>query len=84
MADQPHTSLSNLADLSPAERRVADLMAKGLSNRGIADRLVVTERAVEKRMQDVLWKLTGLLHDTKPEVNRRVLAVLAYWEAARG
>jgi DNA-binding NarL/FixJ family response regulator len=38
-----------LAALTPREREVLQLMAEGRSNHGIAERLVVTERAVETR-----------------------------------
>src|SRR3954463_15826509 len=37
-----------LADLTPREREVLELMAEGRSNGAIAERMVVTERAVEK------------------------------------
>ncbi|HXU96800.1 MAG TPA: response regulator transcription factor, partial [Jiangellaceae bacterium] len=37
-----------LAQLTPREREVLELMAEGTSNQGIADRLVITLRAVEK------------------------------------
>jgi DNA-binding NarL/FixJ family response regulator len=36
-----------LAALTPREREVLQLMAEGRSNHGLAERLVVTERAVE-------------------------------------
>jgi DNA-binding NarL/FixJ family response regulator/class 3 adenylate cyclase len=64
-----------LADLTPREREVLELMAEGLSNQALAERLVVTERAVEKHVTSIFGKLrlpaTG-------ETHRRVLAVLAY------
>jgi DNA-binding NarL/FixJ family response regulator len=37
-----------LAELTPREREVLELMAEGRSNQGIADKLVITLRAVEK------------------------------------
>jgi DNA-binding NarL/FixJ family response regulator len=67
-----------LSELTPREREVLGLMAEGLSNNAIAERLVVTERAVEKHVTSIFAKLrlppTG-------ETHRRVLAVLAYMRA---
>jgi DNA-binding NarL/FixJ family response regulator len=50
-------------------------MAQGRSNQGIANELVVTERAVEKHVTSIFGKLR-LPHAT--EDHRRVLAVLTY------
>jgi DNA-binding NarL/FixJ family response regulator len=63
------------AALTPREREVMELMAEGRSNRAIAAKLVVTERAIEKHVGNVFEKL-GL--PTAPDDHRRVLAVLAY------
>jgi DNA-binding NarL/FixJ family response regulator len=54
---------------------VLELMAEGRSNGGIAERMVVTERAVEKHVTSIFQKL-GL--PQAPEDHRRVLAVLTY------
>ncbi|HTD76857.1 MAG TPA: LuxR C-terminal-related transcriptional regulator, partial [Chloroflexota bacterium] len=43
--------------LSPREREVAGLVAQGLSNRDIAERLVVSERTAENHVQRVLNRL---------------------------
>ncbi len=64
-----------LADLTPREREVLALMAEGRSNQGIADALVITQRAVEKYVSTVFGKLG--LPSTGSE-SRRVLAVLMY------
>jgi len=64
-----------LAELTPREREVLQLMAEGFSNLAIAERIVVTERAVEKHVTSIFQKL-GLA--PAPETHRRVLAVLAY------
>ncbi len=59
--------------LTPREREVLELMAEGHTNAGIAQRLVVTEGAVEKHTQRLFAKL-GLTGDD--QVHRRVAAVL--------
>ncbi len=64
-----------LGALTPREREVLELMAEGRSNSGIAERLVVTERAVEKHVTSIFGKLRL---PPAPEDHRRVLAVLAY------
>ena len=43
--------------LTPREREVLSLMAEGLSNQGIADRLVVGAPAVEKHVTSIFSKL---------------------------
>src|SRR5439155_2198918 len=64
-----------LAGLTPREREVLELMASGSSNQGIADRLVITLRAVEKYVSSIFGKLG--LPSTGSE-SRRVLAVLTF------
>jgi DNA-binding NarL/FixJ family response regulator len=64
-----------VSQLTPREREVLELMAQGRSNQAIADRLVVTERAVEKHVTSIFTKL-HLPADSAD--HRRVLAVLAY------
>jgi DNA-binding NarL/FixJ family response regulator len=66
-------------ELTPREREVLGLMAEGRSNHGIAEQLVVTERAVEKHVTGIFGKL-GLA--SEPDNHRRVLAVLAYLESS--
>jgi len=61
--------------LTPREREVLELMAAGNPNSGIAERLVITQRAVEKYVSSVFDKLG--LPSTGSE-SRRVLAVLLY------
>jgi DNA-binding NarL/FixJ family response regulator len=73
-----HKKSGPLDDLSPREREVLELMAEGRSNRGIAERLVVTERAVEKHITSIFGKLDL---GVGPSDHRRVLAVLAYLQA---
>jgi len=64
-------------ELTPREHEVLALMAEGLSNAGIARRLVVTEGAVEKHVTSIFGKL-GL--EPAETDHRRVLAVLRYLE----
>jgi DNA-binding NarL/FixJ family response regulator len=64
-----------IAELTPRERQVLELMASGSSNQGIAESLVITVRAVEKYVSSIFSKLG--LPSTGNE-SRRVLAVLLY------
>jgi DNA-binding NarL/FixJ family response regulator len=64
-----------LEHITVREREVLALMAEGYSNQAIADRLVVTVRAVEKHVTSIFDKL-GLPVTT--DSHRRVLAVLAF------
>jgi DNA-binding NarL/FixJ family response regulator len=64
-----------LKHLTPREREVLELMAEGRSNVAIAQKLVVTERAIAKHTSNIFAKLALPPSD---DDNRRVLAVLAY------
>jgi len=68
-----HDSL--LDRVTPREREVLELMAEGRSNQGIAERLVISERAVQKHITSIFEKL-GLT--ASGDDHRRVLAVLAF------
>jgi DNA-binding NarL/FixJ family response regulator len=67
-----------VAGLTPREREVLALMAEGRSNQGIAERLGVTERAVQKHITSIFQRL-GL--GASEDDHRRVLAVLAFLNA---
>jgi DNA-binding NarL/FixJ family response regulator len=68
-----------LQALTEREREVLQLVAEGRSNKGIGDRLDVTERAVQKHVTSIFGKL-GLAPGE--DDNRRILAVLAYLQGA--
>ncbi len=65
----------HLEDLTPRERDVLELMARGLSNAAICQELHLSVKTVEPLISTVFAKL-GLHAD--PTVNRRVLAALEY------
>jgi DNA-binding NarL/FixJ family response regulator len=70
-----HRREDPFAELTPREREVLGLMAEGRSNQGIAEALVITDRAVEKHVTSLFSKL-GL--GAAPADHRRVLAVLRF------
>ena len=70
-----NTDNDAVSALSPREREVLGLMAEGRSNAAVAQRLVITERAVAKHTASIFLRL-GL--QQSEDDNRRVLAVLAF------
>src|SRR3954462_15754577 len=66
--------------LSPRDREVLGYLAEGKSNRGIAEALVISNAAVEKRITSIFAAL-GL--DPEPTEHRRVLAALTYLNHSR-
>jgi DNA-binding NarL/FixJ family response regulator len=73
---RPDTQLDRL---SPRERDVLALMAEGLGNAAIAERLFVTDGAVHKHIRNIFAKLELAPTD---RADRRVTAVLHYLEDA--
>jgi len=71
---RPDTKLDRL---TARERDVLALMAEGLGNTAIADRLFVTEGAVHKHIRNIFAKLDLAPTD---RADRRVTAVLRYLE----
>ncbi|HEX4219472.1 MAG TPA: LuxR C-terminal-related transcriptional regulator, partial [Acidimicrobiales bacterium] len=70
-----NTDNDAVSALTRREREVVGLMAEGRSNAAIAQRLVISERAVAKHTASIFLRL-GL--QPSEDDNRRVLAVLAY------
>jgi DNA-binding NarL/FixJ family response regulator len=66
-------------ELTPREREVLELMAEGRSNQAIAEKLVITLRAVEKHVTSIFSKLRL---PATAEDHRRVLAVLTYLQSS--
>ena len=67
-------SRSGLADLTPRELEVLELMARGLPNGQISAQMIVSRAAVAKHVSAIFLKL-GL---DPSEENRRVRAILAF------
>ena len=60
MARQPSpepAGIAKLDELTPREREVLDLVARGLSNREIAEELVVEESTIRSHVKRILMKL---------------------------
>jgi DNA-binding NarL/FixJ family response regulator len=74
LLDRPRTR-NRLDELTGREREVLALLAEGLTDRGISERLWLTPKTVETHVRHILSKL-GLATDSLH--NRRVLAVLTY------
>jgi DNA-binding NarL/FixJ family response regulator len=64
-----------LQKITPREREVLELMAEGRTNQAIAERLVISQGAVEKHISNIFDKL-GL--PATPDDHRRVLAVVTF------
>ena len=76
VAARRQRATSVLDRLTARELEVLELVARGDSNRAIAQELVLSDRAVEKHITNILTKLDLPADDT--EVHRRVRAVLLY------
>lgn len=55
--DRPSPEVPGLDDLTPTERSVLGLVAKGLTNRQIGDELSVAEKTVKNHVTSILAKL---------------------------
>ena len=67
-----------LAELTTREREVLALMAEGLTDRGISERLFITPKTTETHIRHIFRKLSI---PATPLDNRRVKAVLGYLRA---
>ena len=81
MARKSADTTSVLSGLTERELEVLRELARGRSNAATAKALFMSERAVEKHVGSVFTKL-GIVHES--DVNRRVMAVLAFLEATGG
>lgn len=79
LAAQRRRESSQLDVLTPREQEVLALIAEGCSNGAIAERLVITTRAVERHINAIFMKLD--LGDAQ-DVSRRVKATLLYLASA--
>jgi DNA-binding CsgD family transcriptional regulator len=60
-------ALSGVESLTPSQRRVADMAARDMSNREIAETLFVTRRTVETHLSQVYMKLDIESREALPE-----------------
>lgn len=74
-----HQDRGALADLTPREREVLQLMAEGSSNGAIGEQLHIGHKTVETHIGTIFSKLELFPGD---EVDRRVHAVLTYLRGA--
>lgn len=75
VATKVRAERSPLAELTPREREVLAEIARGKSNRAIAESLVLTKRAVEKHINSIFSKLE--LSEAE-DASKRVKATLAF------
>lgn len=83
LAPQPRTAAGAadpLAGLTPRERQILSLVARGLTNLAIAQKLSCTLGNVERNLSAVFGKL-GLVSAEQHHLNRRVVATLMYLRA---
>jgi DNA-binding NarL/FixJ family response regulator len=67
-----------LASLTPSEQEILEMVAFGLRNREIARRLWKSEKAIEKQVSHVFYKL-GLDRERQPHLDRRVTAARIFF-----
>jgi len=72
-----------LARLTPRQRDIVDLLAQGLTNAAIADRLVLAEKSVENQLTAIYGELGIDRRGLDPTVHPRVSAVLTYLRESR-
>jgi DNA-binding NarL/FixJ family response regulator len=72
---------SRLDRLTPRQREILELVAQGLTNAAIAERLVLAEKSVENQLTAVYGELG--IDRREDAVHPRVSAVLAYLKESR-
>jgi DNA-binding NarL/FixJ family response regulator len=77
----PGNAASPIASLTERELDVLRLMAEGRANNGIAKKLIISPKVVEKHISSIFAKLD--MPGNQTEHHRRVLAVLSYLQATR-
>jgi len=75
LAAQRRRERSQLDSLTKREQEILALVAQGMSNQAISERLVITKRAVERHIHSIFWKLDL---GNAEQVSRRVTAALLY------
>ena len=81
LAAQRRRQDSQLDTLTTREQEILSLVAEGWSNGAIAERVVVSKRAVERHINSIFFKLD--LGDSE-DVSRRVRAALLYLAGQAG
>jgi DNA-binding NarL/FixJ family response regulator len=81
LAAQRRRADSRFDTLTPREQEILALVAEGLSNGAIAERIVITKRAVERHINSIFTKLG--LADAE-HYSRRVKAALLYLAGQAG
>jgi DNA-binding NarL/FixJ family response regulator len=72
-----------LARLTRRQREIMGLVAQGLTNTAIADKLVLAEKSVENQLTTIYSELGVDRRDVDRSVHPRVSAVLAYLSQSR-
>jgi DNA-binding NarL/FixJ family response regulator len=67
---EPHGAATRVNLLTPRQQEVAVLVARGLTNRQMAERLVVSERAAAAHVENILNRLGVRLSDADRGVGR--------------
>jgi DNA-binding NarL/FixJ family response regulator len=71
-----------IAHLTARQREILGLVAQGLSNAGIGDRLVLAEKSIENQLTAIYGEL-GIDRRASTDVHPRVRAVLVYLRESR-
>jgi DNA-binding CsgD family transcriptional regulator len=76
--------LTGLGTLTASERRIAELVASGLTNREIAQTLFITARTVEGHLTHILHKLDVKARSALPAaLSAPTQAVRSKWDRSR-